>query len=365
MLEQIIEEAIALKGYINIPKVGLLVAHHHPASISIGEQKATPPSKSIVFSKKNYNDVYLRNQLCQKSGLDVLVAEEEVRAYAEQILHKLDLGRNVPIGRLGYLYKNNANEIEFAQNQQYNWNLESFGLPVVPCVPLAMLQREKAKKDAIIIELGKKNAKGQKKQITKQASIWGRLIPYAAVISALSLTAILVYWLNKSSFRAIDVQEQPATLVPALQLTQKAEPVERKSVPNATTGADTDINNAANLPNVEQVTTNPHSAAAITQAATDVENTVSHASTKPAEQLIAESTDMKYAVISGSFGLRANAEALKLEHKKQGYDAEVLKADDRKMYRVSVGKFISKDEALEFIKQHEGDFAEKLWVLAM
>ena len=52
-----------------------------------------------------------------------------------------------------------------------------------------------------------------------------------------------------------------------------------------------------------------------------------------------------FSVVVGSFGVRANAEGLMQRLKDAGYDAQVVKNDDKNMYRVVASTFADKASA--------------------
>ena len=53
-----------------------------------------------------------------------------------------------------------------------------------------------------------------------------------------------------------------------------------------------------------------------------------------------------FSVVVGSFGVRANAEGLMQRLKDAGYDAQVVKNDDKNMYRVVASTFADKASAV-------------------
>lgn len=53
-----------------------------------------------------------------------------------------------------------------------------------------------------------------------------------------------------------------------------------------------------------------------------------------------------YSVVVGSFSVIANAEGLQQKLRQQGYNAQIVKNDDRNMYRVVASTFASKGDAV-------------------
>lgn len=85
-------------------------------------------------------------------------------------------------------------------------------------------------------------------------------------------------------------------------------------------------------------------------------------------QLISGQGLKAYSVVCGSFGVKANAEALKERLDNQGYNALVVFNSERNMYRVIVASFDTREEAAQArdaFKAKYSDNAEfqKSWLL--
>ena len=64
------------------------------------------------------------------------------------------------------------------------------------------------------------------------------------------------------------------------------------------------------------------------------------------EQVVSVSGELKaYSVVCGSFSLQANAQALKEDLVKAGYQAGIVKNVDKNMFRVIIGSYDTKPEA--------------------
>ena len=71
-----------------------------------------------------------------------------------------------------------------------------------------------------------------------------------------------------------------------------------------------------------------------------------------------------YSVIVGSFGLLSNAEGLQQRLKGAGYNAQIVKNEDRNMYRVVAATFDNKSEAARSRDQFRAQEAYKdAWLL--
>ena len=72
-----------------------------------------------------------------------------------------------------------------------------------------------------------------------------------------------------------------------------------------------------------------------------------------------------YSVIVGSFGLLSNAETLQQRLKSAGYDAQIVKNEDRNMYRVVAATFDNKADAARSRDQfREMEAYKDAWLLS-
>ena len=69
-----------------------------------------------------------------------------------------------------------------------------------------------------------------------------------------------------------------------------------------------------------------------------------------------------FSVVVGSFGVRANAEGLMQRLKDAGYDAQVVKNDDKNMYRVIASTFADKASAAASRDQIRASYPDA-WLL--
>lgn len=79
--------------------------------------------------------------------------------------------------------------------------------------------------------------------------------------------------------------------------------------------------------------------------------------------LISGSGLKNFSVVVGSFSVRANAEGLQSQLKDAGYDAQIVKNEDRNMYRVVAATFDSKAEAAASRNEFRSKYPDA-WLLA-
>ena len=69
-----------------------------------------------------------------------------------------------------------------------------------------------------------------------------------------------------------------------------------------------------------------------------------------------------FSVVVGSFSLKANAEGLQQRQKESGYDAQIVKNNDRNMYRVVATTFADKSSAVQSRNELRGKYPDA-WLL--
>ena len=69
-----------------------------------------------------------------------------------------------------------------------------------------------------------------------------------------------------------------------------------------------------------------------------------------------------FSVVVGSFSLKANAEGLQQRLKESGYDAQIVKNNDRNMYRVVATTFADRSSAVQSRNELRGKYPDA-WLL--
>ena len=69
-----------------------------------------------------------------------------------------------------------------------------------------------------------------------------------------------------------------------------------------------------------------------------------------------------FSVVVGSFSLKANAEGLQQRLKESGYDAQIVKNNDRNLYRVVATTFADKSSAVQSRNELRGKYPDA-WLL--
>ena len=93
-----------------------------------------------------------------------------------------------------------------------------------------------------------------------------------------------------------------------------------------------------------------------------VDNTDNIRVTQEKVSLVSGSGLKNFSVVVGSFSLAANAEGLQQQLKNAGYNAQIVKNEDRNMYRVVASTFSTKAEAVQSRDQLRATYPDA-WLL--
>ena len=137
-------------------------------------------------------------------------------------------------------------------------------------------------------------------------------------------------------------------------------------------GQETDIAQVNAPMQVSPVTEQPSDTwhQAVEEKATPVVNTPAAVTVRQEQvtPVAVKSTLKAYSVVCGSFGVQANAENLNDYLISQGYDAGIVKNIQKNMYRVIIGSWNTKQEAINAREQFKARFPgredfQESWIL--
>lgn len=116
---------------------------------------------------------------------------------------------------------------------------------------------------------------------------------------------------------------------------------------------------------VQQVAETPVVTPVVTKPAnqTQVVDNMDNVTVRQERVSVVNGTGLKnYSVVVGSFSVIANAEGLQQRLKNAGYSAQIVKNDDRNMYRVIASTFDSKADAVQSRDQLRATYQDA-WLL--
>ena len=128
-IEQLIGDLLVRHNCVIVPNFGGFVAQKVSARIDFDKGTMIPPRKSLMFNKQLVNnDGLLISEFAQKNAASYNEANTQVRETAFAWKQLLKEGKQIEIDRVGRLFLDDENNIQFEQDRFFNLLLESFGL---------------------------------------------------------------------------------------------------------------------------------------------------------------------------------------------------------------------------------------------
>ena len=126
-ISRYIKEILLLNDCVIIPEFGGFVANYKPAMIE--HNQFTPPTKEVAFNNKLIsNDGLLINYISETEGIDYFSAKQKLDSFVEETMLNLERNRNVYFDGVGYLHYDSRENLQFEPQLKENLLVESYGL---------------------------------------------------------------------------------------------------------------------------------------------------------------------------------------------------------------------------------------------
>ena len=131
-IDHYISELLFDHDCVIVTDLGGFIANFKPASINHALHVISPPSKKLAFnaSLKN-NDGLLANHIAQRTLLSYMDACEVIRDYVKEATAGMKNGQKLKIDKVGVLYLDQEERLQFLPDHHANYLIESFGLAPV------------------------------------------------------------------------------------------------------------------------------------------------------------------------------------------------------------------------------------------
>lgn len=207
-VNEAIAELLLRHNCVIIPNFGGFIANVLNAQIDLNQGKIEAPKKALTFNTNLINnDGLLANYIAEKNQLSFEDASTGIKQEVSSWNSRLKQGERVEIERVGFLYFDKEQNLNFEQDRFFNLLLSSYGLSDVNFVQqekvetpkVVTAKQESIKEDTPILEIGNiKNIKRQEETteqtriepIKKKRAFW----KYAAAAAFLPI-AFYSYWL--------------------------------------------------------------------------------------------------------------------------------------------------------------------------
>ena len=131
-----IGELLYYHDCVILPNLGGFIANYSSARIDTHRKLIHPPSKRILFNKHvKVNDGLLASKIVKEESISFEKANKALNSFIHSVQRKINAGERVAFEKIGVLYLNKENNIQFTQDAT-NFLTSSYGLPSVDLIPV-------------------------------------------------------------------------------------------------------------------------------------------------------------------------------------------------------------------------------------
>ncbi len=331
-----------------VPEFGGFVANYAPAQVHAIQHKFTPPSKKISFNKNlTNNDGLLGNHIAERRSITYHEANELVKAFVNQSVSGLKQGDKIHIEKVGTLYLDPEQNIQFKAEESNDFLLDSFGLKSFRSSPIKRAGaeeriKEKIKEQAPII----KTEEGEKRRV-----YW----PAAALLLVLVLSGFILNWQfgwvsadsTNLTYLGHQAIEKPLYDLKSVELETERlnlRSVEERTWPAGYTAYDLPSGEVTAMVVEKEIEGNTKR----------IDNTYTKES--------ATSSRLRFHVMGGCFSQLSNAQGLVNTLLNQGYQARLL-GEYKNLHAVSYASFAHRADAIRLLEKVRNHHNEDAWLL--
>lgn len=331
-----------------VPDFGGFVANYASAKIQPIQHKLTPPSKQVSFNKNlKTNDGLLTSHIAQRRSIAYEEAKGLIRAFVDQSIDGLNKGDKIYIEKVGTLFLDPENNIQFKAEEKNDFLLDSFGLESIRTQPIIRETKQEVveKKIKEAIPLIKEEEKRKRK------FYW----PAAAAVLLLFISTLLL----NSRFNWVDSQNMQYSSFDVFN-TEPAKYNLRLS--------EIEISSTS----VEEENREELKEGLIPYETLEGEKTLLVIDNRNEETVLEEDNtsvelapltkQLRFHVMGGCFSNKSNAEGLVDRLNKEGYQARLL-GTYKNLHAVSYSSFATREEAVELLSKVRNYDNPDAWLL--
>ena len=333
-----ISELLYHHDCVIIPGFGGFIGNYAPAVINPMHHTFHPPFKSLLFNiHLRQNDGLLAVRISQGEKISYQEAIEHIANMVRSWNEVIEKGEELVIDKVGKITREAENILQFEQDFSTNYLPDAFGL--TPFVSPAI--RRPGLQDKIEKKIGRYIAEpGGKHRMVPKALKWAAILTIpvgiAAYLSIMNIDQIRNFRENYSGIFSARTEHGKGKEINS-NLT--------KSYSSYRSGNDQQTYAAENKM--------PAKGSAVITI---------YIPSPPVRPAIA-SKDQPYAIIVGAFRFRENADNLVLKLKEEGYDASVHDVTTSGLFRVCLGAYDNKEEALKILASVRTKDYSSAWLL--
>lgn len=331
-----------------VPDFGGFVANYASAKINPIQHKLIPPSKLISFNRNlKTNDGLLTSHIAQRKSIAYEEAKSIIDAFVSQSIAGLNQGDKIYIEKVGTLYLDPENNIQFKAEEHNDFLLDSFGLEPLRVQPII----RESKHTVIERKIKESMPLIQNDEKKKRKLYW----PAAAVILVLFVSTLFLNstfnWINSENIHqsSFDIFERsPATYqlrISDLKL-NSTKLLEKKNIDYE----------SGYVPYF----TLDGEPTAITIDNNDKESIIEKDNTEVV--LSPLNKQLKFHVMGGCFSDISNAKGLVSRLNHLGFNARLL-GTYKNLHAVSYSSFATREEAIELLAKVKNTDNPDAWLL--
>jgi cell division septation protein DedD len=335
-IEKYIPELLSQHDCVIIPGFGGFIGNYSPSVINPLHHTFYPPYKSLLFNiHLKQNDGLLASRISQSEKIHYEEALKQISLMVTQWNDLLEKGNELLIDNVGRLQKETDGILQFEQDHSVNYLPEAFGLTsfISPAIRRPGMQDKIEKKINRYI-----NSPGRKHQKLTRGLKW------AAVLALPVGLAVYLSLTNIEQIRNFGESYSGFLFQNSSPMIREPETVKKSYVIRHTTAT---------------VQTSPAVVKPLLQAQNDLP-----AAPTELPKAMEPSVNKPYAIIVGAFRFRENADNLVVKLKQEGYKAGIFDVTRTGLFRVTVGTFDSKEEALGQLASVRNNNYSSAWLLS-
>ncbi|NJK95767.1 MAG: SPOR domain-containing protein [Bacteroidales bacterium] len=318
-LTQFIKDLLYTSDKLIIPGFGTFVAQYAPAQINSEKNIILPPAKYFIFDATLIEDdgVFVE-YISRKKSLSLSEASQIVQEMVEDFHQKLKEGDTLLIEEVGYFSSDEKHNIRFQKENDKDFNADNFGL-----TPIVF---KTSASQAFHI--------ANEKTPAKKKPMFVKILIFFLIINVIGALTAVIYW------KFEDVKTYLGLHAPEEEIKVPVYDSTRFIIKPDTSELGQTIDTL-----------------------TQIKNALKYEAPKQDTVKKAVNTDARYYIIAGSFQSFKKAEAHAKILRKQGFSPEIIEFSQQ-LFRITVGEFKSKDEALsrlETVKKKKD--TEAAWLL--
>jgi cell division septation protein DedD len=393
---------------VMLPGLGGFVCNPRSAWYDEAKRQIVPPSRDVLFNPRlTTNDGVLANELMAKHGVLYPDAIQAVEGLVQHVQGALNSGQPFQLPGLGKLYKEEDGQLRFMADAEFERMLQSFGHASIPLVPRAIAAPIAVPEPVAPLEpvaapvpveaQSEAPAPAPTREPRRQPEHEGRVIPLrvklgrAAAAVAIPLTLAGAYLLAEPTgsatllgsnplWNAVPVAATYAPSAPEASLTKWSteEAMAGESVKDFVARTqwegrlDYDVvegRPAAGGLRIDVPVTQPEVTLApapepVIEPVAEVVDVI--VEPQPVEaapvEVVPVEAMVKFQIVGGAFGVKANAEKLAASMRKEGFEPTLHYQSHNGLTAVSMGGYATEYEAREALADARARGHQKAWL---